>query len=111
MGLGLVVSAVYAGLLSARVEGQVVHVFTNNRTALVTLRNATRRSGQWIVSGILNHVRRLKESHNRVVFAWAPVSPNFELGQMTKQLAQRSTDEERVVRDRPRLTRSMAQRI
>jgi hypothetical protein len=38
------------------------------------------------------------------------VSPIFELGQKAKQLAQRSTDEGRVVRDRPRLTRSMVQR-
>ena len=110
VGLGLVVSAVYDNTLSARVRGQVTHVFTNNRTVLVTLRNANRRSGQWIISGILKHVRRLKESHNRVIFAWAPVSPIFELGQKAKQLAQRSTDEERVVRDRPRLTRSMVQR-
>jgi hypothetical protein len=110
VGLGLVVSAVYDNTLSARVRGQVTHVFTNNRTVLVTLRNGTRRSGQWILSGLFNHVRRLKESHNRVVFAWAPVSPIFELGQKAKQLAQRSTDEERVVTGRPRLTRSMVQR-
>lgn len=45
-----------------------------------------------------------------MVFTWAPVSPIFKLGQKAKQLAQRSTDEERVVRDRPRLTRSMVQR-
>lgn len=32
---------------------------------------------------------------------------DFELGQKAKQLAQRSTDEERVVTGRPRLTRSM----
>ena len=68
VGLGLVVSAVYDNTLSARVRGQVTHVFTNNRTVLVTLRNGTRRSGQWIISGIMKHVRRLKESHNRVVF-------------------------------------------
>jgi hypothetical protein len=110
VGLGLVVSAVYDNTLSARVRGQVTHVFTNNRTVLVTLRNGTRRSGQWIISGILKHVRRLKESHNRVVFTWAPVSPIFELGQKAKRLAQRSTDEGRVIRDRPRLTRSMVQR-
>jgi hypothetical protein len=110
VGLGLVVSAVYDNTLSARVRGQAMHVFTNNRTVLVTLRNATRRSGQWIISGILKHVQRLNDSHNRVVFTWAPVSPIFELGQKAKQLAQRSTDEGRVVRDRPRLTRSMVQR-
>ena len=46
VGLGLVVSAVYDNTLSARVRGQVTHVFTNNRTVLVTLRNGTRRSGQ-----------------------------------------------------------------
>ena len=80
VGLGLVVSAVYDNTLSARVQGQVTHVFTNNHTVLVTLRNGTRRSGQWIISGILKHVRRLKESQNRVVFTWAPVSPIFELG-------------------------------
>lgn len=87
VGLGLVVSAVYDNTLSARVRGQVTHVFTNNRTVLVTLRNGTRRSGPWIISGILKHVRRLKESHNRVVFRWAPVNPIFELGQKAKQLA------------------------
>jgi hypothetical protein len=73
--------AVYDNTLSARVRGQVMHVFTNNRTVLVTLRNATRRSGQWIISGILKHVQRLNDSHNRVVSTWAPVSPIFELGQ------------------------------
>src|ERR1700712_1089298 len=85
VGLGSVVSAVYDNTLSARVRGQVTHVFTNNRTVLVTLRNGTRRSGQWIISGILKHVRRLRESHNRVIFAWAPVSPIFELGHKAKQ--------------------------
>jgi hypothetical protein len=68
VGLGMVVSAVYSGSLSARVQGQVVHVFTNNRTVLATLRAATRRSGQWMISRIVKHVKRLKESHNRVVF-------------------------------------------
>jgi len=63
-----------------------------------------------VISGIIEHVRRLNESHNRVVFTWAPVSPIFELGQKAKQLAQRSADEGRVVRDRPRLTRSMVHR-
>jgi hypothetical protein len=77
MGLGIVVSAVYSASLSARVQSQAIHVFTNNRTVLATLRNATGRSGQWMISGIVKHVRRLKESHNRVVFAWAPVSPIF----------------------------------
>ena len=110
VGLGLVVSAVYDNTLSARVRGQVTHVFTNNRTVLVTLRNGTRRSGQWIINGILKNVMRLIESHNRVIFTWAPVSPIFELGQKAKQIAQRSTDEGRVVRGRPRLTRSMVQR-
>ena len=38
------------------------------------------------------------------------VSSTFELGQKAKQLAQRSTDEERVITGRPRLTRSMVQR-
>jgi hypothetical protein len=110
VGLGMVVSAVYSGSLSARVQSQVIHVLTNNRTVLATLRNATRRSGQWMISGIVKHVKRLKESHNRVVFAWAPLSPIFELGHKSKQSAQRSTDEGRVVGDRPRLTRSMVQR-
>ena len=80
VGLGLVVSAVYDNTLSARVRGQVTHVFTNNRAVLVTLRNGTRRSGQWIISGILQHVRRLEESHNRVVLAWAPVSSTSSWG-------------------------------
>jgi hypothetical protein len=110
VGLGMVVNAVYSGSLSAQVQSQVIHMFTNNRTVLATLRNATRRSGQWMISGIVKHVRRLKESHYRVVFAWAPVSPIFELGQKAKQSAQLSTDEGCVVRDRPRLTRSMVQK-
>jgi hypothetical protein len=37
-GLGFVVGAVYAGTLSARVHGQTIRVFTNNRTVLITLR-------------------------------------------------------------------------
>jgi hypothetical protein len=69
VGLGLVVSAVYDNSLSARVRGQVMHVFTNNLTVLVTLHNAARRSGQWIIIGVLKHMRRLEELHNRVVFA------------------------------------------
>jgi hypothetical protein len=44
--LGLVARAVYDNALSARVQGQVTHVFNNNRTVLVALRNGTRRSGQ-----------------------------------------------------------------
>jgi hypothetical protein len=38
------------------------------------------------------------------------VSPIFELGQKAKQLAQRATDEGRVIRERPRLTRSVVLR-
>lgn len=82
-------------------------MFTNNRTVLATLRTPARRSRQWIISGILKHVRYLKGFAIRVVFAWAPVSLIFELGQKAKQLAQRSTEEGRVARDRPRLTKSM----
>jgi hypothetical protein len=59
VGLGIVVSAVYSGSLSARVQSQVIHVFTNNRTVLATLRNATRRSGQWTISGTVKHVRQV----------------------------------------------------
>lgn len=104
---GLFVDAAYVGALSARVHGQTIHVFTNNRTVLATLRTPARRSRQWIISGILTHARYLKGFAIRIVFAWAPVSLIFELEQKAKQLAQRSTEEGRVARDRPRLTKSM----
>ncbi|KAI6824489.1 hypothetical protein KC343_g180 [Hortaea werneckii] len=104
-GLGFVVGAVYAGTLSARVYGHIVRVFTNNRTVLITLRASPKRTRQWIIGGILKHVEFLKGFAIRVVFAWAPVSSIFELGQRAKQLAQRSTDEGRVASDRPRLTK------
>jgi hypothetical protein len=45
-GLGFVVGAVYAGTLSARVHGQTIHVFTNNRTVLITLRAPAKRTRQ-----------------------------------------------------------------
>lgn len=104
-GLGFVVGAVYAGTFSARVHGDVVRVFTNNRTVLVTLRASPRRTRQWIIGGILKHIDFLKGFGIRVVFAWAPVSSVFELGQRAKQLAKRSTDEGRVASGRPRLTK------
>ena len=104
-GLGFVVGAVYAGTLSARVHGHTVRVFPNNRTVLITLRVSPKRTRQWIIGGILKHVELLKGFAIRVVFAWAPVSSIFELGQRAKQLAQRSTDEGRVASDRPRLTK------
>jgi hypothetical protein len=95
--------------LSARVHGQTIRVFTNNRTVLITLRAPAKRTRQWIIGGILKHVKFLKGSAFRVVFAWAPVSSIFELGQKAKELAQRSTDEGRAARDRPRLTKRMVQ--
>jgi hypothetical protein len=107
--LGFVVGAVYAGTLSARVHGQTIRVFTNNRTVLITLRAAAKRTRRWIIGGILKHVKFLKGFAFRVVFAWAPVSSIFELGQKAKELAQRSTDEGRAARDRPRLTKRMVQ--
>lgn len=45
-------------------------------------------------------MRYLKEFNNRVIFAWAPVEPTFVLGHRAKQLAQQSTDEDRVAHDR-----------
>lgn len=109
VGLGMIVDAVYAGALSPRAHGQKVHVFTNDRTVLSTLRALGRRSGQAIVGKILKHVRYLEGFSNHVVFAWAPVNPIFELGQGAKQLAQRSTDEGRVPQDRVKLTKRAVQ--
>jgi hypothetical protein len=67
--LGFVVGAVYAGTLSARVYGQTIRVFTNNRTILITLRAPAKRTRQWIIGGILKHVKFLKGFAFRVVFA------------------------------------------
>jgi hypothetical protein len=89
----MVVDAVYAGALSPRAHGQTIHVFTNNRTVLITLRALGRKAGQASVSKILKHVRYLEGFSNRVTFAWAPVNPIFWLGERAKQLAQRYTDE------------------
>ncbi|TIA49187.1 hypothetical protein D6C77_09651 [Aureobasidium pullulans] len=72
-GLSFVVGAVYAGALSARVHGEIIHVFTNNRTVLITLRASPRRTRQWIIGGILKHIEFLKGFGIRVVFAWAPL--------------------------------------
>jgi hypothetical protein len=91
VGLGMVVNAVYAGALSPRVHGQTIYVFTNTRTVLITLRVLSRKSGQASVRKILKHVKYLEGLSNRVIFAWAPVNPIFELGQRAKLLAQRST--------------------
>jgi hypothetical protein len=109
VGLGMVVDAVYAGALSPRAHGQLIHVFTNNRIVLTTLRSPVRKSGQALVGKILKHVRYLEGFSNRVTFAWAPVNPIFELGQRAKHLAQRSTDEGRVAQDRVRLTKRTVQ--
>jgi hypothetical protein len=86
--LGIVVNTVYAGALSPRAHGQNIHVFTNNRTVLITLRTLGRRSEQAIVGKILKHVRYLEGFRNRVLFAWAPVNSILELGQRVKQLVQ-----------------------
>jgi hypothetical protein len=109
VGLGMVVDAVYAGALLPRAHGQTIHVFTNNRTVLVTLRALGRKSRQASVSKILKHVRYLEGFSNRVIFAWVPVNPIFELGQRAKQLAQRSTDEGREAQDRVRMSRRTVQ--
>jgi hypothetical protein len=109
VGLGMVVDAVYAGALLPRARGQIIRVFTNNRTVLATLRSPGRKSGQALVGKILKHVRYLEGFSNRVTFAWAPVNPIFELGQRAKHLAQRSTDEGRVAQDRVRLTKRTVQ--
>ena len=109
VGLGMVVNAVYAGALLPRARGQIIRVFTNNRTVLATLRSPGRKSGQALVGKILKHVRYLEGFSNRVTFAWAPVNPIFELGQRAKHLAQRSTNEGRVAQDRVRLTKRTVQ--
>jgi hypothetical protein len=109
VGLGMVVDAVYAGALLPRAHSQTIHVFTNNRTVQVTLRALGRKSGQASVSKILKHVRYLEGFSNRVIFAWAPVNPIFELGQRAKQLAQRSTDEGREAQDRVKMSRRTVQ--
>jgi hypothetical protein len=92
----MVVNAVYAGALLPRAYSQIIHVFTNNRTVLATLRSPGRKAGQALVGKILKHVRYLEGFSNRVTLAWALVNPIFELGQRAKHLAQRSTDEGRV---------------
>jgi hypothetical protein len=104
-GFGMVVNAVYAGALPPRAHGQIIHVFTNSRTVLSTLRAPGRKSGQASVSKILKHVRYLEGFSSRVIFAWAQVNPIFELGQRAKQLAQRSTDEGREAQDRVKMSR------
>lgn len=53
VGIGLSAHAVSLGDLSPRVQGQTIHVFTNNRAVLSALRVPTSRSGQAIVSKIL----------------------------------------------------------
>jgi hypothetical protein len=90
---------------SIRLCGQTIHVFTNNRAVLNTLRTPVVKSGQAIVGRILKHVRYLEGFSNHVVFAWAPVNPIFELGQRVKHLAQRSTDEGRVAQGRVKLSK------
>jgi hypothetical protein len=109
VGLGMAVDAVYAGALSPRAHGKTIHVFTNNRTVLVTLRAPGRKSGQASVAKILKHVRYLEEFSNRVIFAWAPVNPIFETGQKANQLAQRSTEEGREAQDRVKMSRRTVQ--
>jgi hypothetical protein len=68
-GIGFVVGAVYAETLSARVHGQTIRMFTNNRTVLIALRAPAKRTRQWIIGGILKHVEFLKGFAFRVVFA------------------------------------------
>jgi hypothetical protein len=79
--LGMVVDAVYAGALLPRAHGQTIHVLTNSRTILVALGATGRESGQASVSKILKHVSYLEGFSTRVICAWAPVDPIFELGQ------------------------------
>jgi hypothetical protein len=55
-------------------------------------------------------VRYLEGFDNRVIFAWAPVDPIFELGRKAKQLAQRSTDEGRVTQDQVELSKRAVQK-
>jgi hypothetical protein len=69
VGLGVFVNAVYAGALLTRAHGQMIRVFTNNRTVLITLWPLGRRSGQTIVGKILKHVRYLEGFSKRVIFA------------------------------------------
>lgn len=111
VGLGMVVNAVYAGALSPRAHGRTIHLFTNNRTALATLKTPVRRSRQATVSKILRHVRYLTGFRNRVVFAWTPVNSVFELGQKAKRLAQRSTEEGRAAQDPVELTKRAVQNV
>jgi len=78
---------------------------TNNRTVLTTLQTLGKGSGQAIIGKTMKHVRYLEGFGNRVIFAWAPVNPIFELGQQAKQLAQGSTEEGRIVQDKIRLSK------
>jgi hypothetical protein len=105
----MVVDATYAGAPSPRAHRQTIHVFTNNRTVLSTLRAPGRMSEQASVSKILKHVRYLEGFSNRVIFASAPMDPIFELGQRAKQLAQRSTEEGREAQDRVKMSRRTVQ--
>jgi hypothetical protein len=52
--LGMVVDAVYAGTLSLRAHGRIIHVFTNDRTVLATLRSPVRKSVQALVGRFWN---------------------------------------------------------
>lgn len=93
LAAGIIARAVDMGELSPGADGGVIHVFTNDRTILATLRSPNRRSGQAIVDKILERVNHLKEFGSRVIFAWAPVNSIFGLGQQAKRLAQQSTGE------------------
>lgn len=74
VGLGLLAHGVSMGDLSPRVQGQTIHVFTNNRAVLTALRTPTRRSGQAIISKTLRHADSLSKCNDRVIFMWAPAS-------------------------------------
>lgn len=108
VGLGLVAHAVSMGDLSPRVQGQTIHVFTNNRAVLTALQAPTRRSGQAIVSKILRHTESLIKSNDRVIFIWAPASPFFELGQRAKRLARDATENGRAIQGGVRYAKATA---
>ena len=71
--------------------GRKTVVFTDNQSAVKTLRNPNNRSGQQYVLNIIRHLNTLREAGSQVWIQWVPGHEGIEGNELVDELARAAT--------------------
>jgi hypothetical protein len=86
--------AILEGLLrlAPAPQRRLIHIISSDQGALQAISKPRHQSGQTTIKSIYEVVQKLRGQANHISLIWAPLSPEFELGQIAKAAAQRATE-------------------